>query len=374
MRAQRPALIAGVIGAALSVLGLVIDPLQFFRSYLVGVSLLARHRAGLAADPDAAVHHRRHVGCGAAAHARVGDAHLAAADRCCSCRSCSASLGSTNGRSRQPWRRIPSCSTRALPERSVLSRARGDLLRGLVGVALLLESLVACSRMPTATRDADAPAGDLSRGGLLLYALTMTFASVDWVMSLEPHWFSTIYGILFIGGQVLAAFAFAIPVAAAVGGRDRRSAKSSAPINFTTSASCLLAFVMLWAYFAFSQFLIIWSGNLPEETPWYLSRLRGGWEWVGDRGHRLSLRPAVRGAVVARHQAQRGPLGTGSLRRPVDALRSIYSGWCRRHSRPRASGCIGSISPRSSAWVASGWRYSSGSCARGRCCRCAIRR
>jgi hypothetical protein len=120
----------------------------------------------------------------------------------------------------------------------------------------------------------------LSRGGLLLYTLTMTFASIDWVMSLEPHWFSTIYGILFIGGQVLAAFAFAIPVAALLAERTAYGDVISAD-QFHDLGKLLLAFVMLWAYFAFSQFLIIWSGNLPEETPWYLSRLRGGWEWVG---------------------------------------------------------------------------------------------
>ena len=120
----------------------------------------------------------------------------------------------------------------------------------------------------------------LSRGGLLLYSLTMTFASIDWVMSLEPHWFSTIYGILFIGGQVLSAFAFVIPVLALLAARPPLSGVVSAE-QFHDLGKLLLAFVMLWSYFAFSQFIIIWSGNLPEETPWYLNRLRGGWEWIG---------------------------------------------------------------------------------------------
>jgi hypothetical protein len=120
----------------------------------------------------------------------------------------------------------------------------------------------------------------LSRGGLLVYSLTMTFASVDWVMSLEPHWFSTIYGILFVGGQVLSAFAFVIPVLALLSDRPPFSELIS-PEKFHDLGKLLLAFVMLWAYFAFSQFLIIWSGNLPEETPWYMNRLRGGWEWIG---------------------------------------------------------------------------------------------
>jgi hypothetical protein len=120
----------------------------------------------------------------------------------------------------------------------------------------------------------------LSRGGLLLYSLTMTFASIDWVMSLEPHWFSTIYGILFVGGQVLSAFAFVIPILMLLADRPPMSDIVSAD-QFQDLGKLLLAFIMLWAYFSFSQFLIIWSGNLPEETPWYINRLNGGWQWVG---------------------------------------------------------------------------------------------
>jgi hypothetical protein len=119
----------------------------------------------------------------------------------------------------------------------------------------------------------------LGRGALLLYTLTMTFAAVDWAMSLEPHWFSTIYGILLIGGQVLSAFAFVIPVLVLITDREPFTALITAE-QFHDLGKLMLAFVMLYAYFAFSQFLIIWSGNLPEETPWYLARLHGGWQYV----------------------------------------------------------------------------------------------
>jgi len=119
----------------------------------------------------------------------------------------------------------------------------------------------------------------LSRAGLLLYALTMTFASVDWAMSLEPHWYSTIYGILFIGGQVLSAFAFTIPVVALLADREPLSEIIS-PDTFQDFGKLLLAFIMLWAYFNFSQFLITWSGNLPEEIPWYIKRSTAGWKAV----------------------------------------------------------------------------------------------
>jgi hypothetical protein len=119
----------------------------------------------------------------------------------------------------------------------------------------------------------------LSRGGLLLYALTMSFAAVDWGMSLEPHWFSTIYGVMFMGGQGLSTFAFVIPMAALIAERPPFS-RIISPAQFHDLGKLMLAFVMLWAYFAFSQYLIIWSANLPEEIPWYLHRTNGGWQWV----------------------------------------------------------------------------------------------
>jgi hypothetical protein len=120
----------------------------------------------------------------------------------------------------------------------------------------------------------------LSRAGLLLYGLTMTFAAVDWAMSLEPHWFSTIYGVMFMGGQGLSTFAFVIPVAAVLADRPPFS-RVIKPEQFHDLGKLMLAFVMLWAYFALSQYLIIWSANLPEEIPWYLRRRQGGWQWIG---------------------------------------------------------------------------------------------
>jgi hypothetical protein len=120
----------------------------------------------------------------------------------------------------------------------------------------------------------------LSGPGLVLYALTMTFASIDWAMSLEPHWFSTIYGVMFIVGQVLSALALMIPVAGWLAAYEPL-AQVVSPTPFHDLGNLLLAFVMLWAYMAFSQYLIIWSGNLPEEIPWYLHRMQGGWQWLG---------------------------------------------------------------------------------------------
>jgi len=112
----------------------------------------------------------------------------------------------------------------------------------------------------------------ISRGGLVLLALTMSFAAVDWAMSLEPHWFSTIYGVIFMGGSALTAFAVVIPIAALL--MQHAPLKGLVtPDQLSDLGKLMLAFVMLWAYFNFSQFLIIWSGNIPEETPWYLKRI-----------------------------------------------------------------------------------------------------
>lgn len=122
--------------------------------------------------------------------------------------------------------------------------------------------------------------GMLSAPGLALYGLTITFASIDWVMSLEPHWYSSIFGVLFGFGQVLSGFAFAVAALALLA--DRPPLKGVLTTGHLRDlGSMLMAFVMVWAYLHFSQFLIIWAGNLPEEVPWYLKRLRGGWQWLG---------------------------------------------------------------------------------------------
>ena len=96
-------------------------------------------------------------------------------------------------------------------------------------------------------------------------------------MSLEPKWYSTIYGVLLIIGQGVSAMAFMILVAAMISGRGEVEGLDK-PETFNDLGNLLLAFTMLWAYLSFSQFLIIWAGNLAEEIPWYIRRLHGGWE------------------------------------------------------------------------------------------------
>ena len=115
--------------------------------------------------------------------------------------------------------------------------------------------------------------------GLGIYFLLASFAAMDWLMSLDPHWYSSIFGVYFIVGQGVAAFAFIIIVALYLSLREPMSG-ALRPHHFHDYGKLLLAFVMIWSYIAISQLLIIWSGNLPEETPWYLERTHGGWKWV----------------------------------------------------------------------------------------------
>jgi hypothetical protein len=116
----------------------------------------------------------------------------------------------------------------------------------------------------------------LSGPGLAFFVLTVTFASIDWGMSINPEWASTIYGLLYVAAWAVSALAFTIAVISRLGDREPLSHVIK-PSHYQDLGKLLLALVMLWAYFAFSQFLIIWSGNLPEEIHWYLPRLRGPW-------------------------------------------------------------------------------------------------
>ncbi len=121
----------------------------------------------------------------------------------------------------------------------------------------------------------------ISAGGLVAFMLTLSFASFDWIMSLDPHWFSSIYGAYYAGGSALGALAFTVVVAVWLSGRDPMAAVYR-PAHFHDWGKLMLAFTMLWAYFSVSQLIIIWSGNLPEEVPWYLSRTAGVWKYFAQ--------------------------------------------------------------------------------------------
>ncbi|MCL4814377.1 MAG: hypothetical protein KJ061_17960, partial [Vicinamibacteraceae bacterium] len=121
--------------------------------------------------------------------------------------------------------------------------------------------------------------GRLSGPGLVVYGITVSLASVDWMMSVDPHWFSTIYGFVMMAGQGLSALALVIFTLALLA-NERPLAGVARSSHFHDLGKLLFAFVMLYAYLIFSQFLIIWSANLPEEIPWYIKRFSGGWQYL----------------------------------------------------------------------------------------------
>ena len=114
---------------------------------------------------------------------------------------------------------------------------------------------------------------------MVFFVLVVTFASIDWVMSLDPHWFSTIWGLLYVVGWGLSAFCFVVVILASISDKSPMN-RILGKKHFHDIGKLMLALVMVWAYFNFSQYLIIWSGNLPEETGWYLKRYKGIWGWV----------------------------------------------------------------------------------------------
>jgi len=119
----------------------------------------------------------------------------------------------------------------------------------------------------------------LSGPGIILYGFTISFAAIDWVMSLDPSWFSTIYPLIILIGEVLSAFCFAIVVERVLF-NYRPMSELLKPEYVHDHGKFMLTFIMVWAYFSFSQWLIIWAGDLPEEISFYLRRINGGWGWV----------------------------------------------------------------------------------------------
>jgi hypothetical protein len=116
--------------------------------------------------------------------------------------------------------------------------------------------------------------------GLILYAFTISFAAIDWIMSLDPSWISTIFGLVILIGEVLSAMCFAVVVERILFNYKPMSEMLS-PDFVHDHGKWMLTFIMVWAYFNYSQWLIIWAGNLPSEITYYVRRLNGGWGYVG---------------------------------------------------------------------------------------------
>lgn len=117
----------------------------------------------------------------------------------------------------------------------------------------------------------------LSGAGIVLYVVTMTFAMVDWAMSIEPHWFSAMYPVIYMVGQGLSTLVFLVLIIALVG-HTRPYSEVLSPFLIDNMGKLIFGFVIVWTYVSFGQFVIIWSGNIPEFTPWYVHRSGEGWQ------------------------------------------------------------------------------------------------
>ena len=159
-------------------------------------------------------------------------------------------------------------------------RVRAVLYFAIWGLLIYLLSKFSAEHNEPPFRDTSARFKIVSAPGIILYAITISFAAIDWVMSLNPTWVSTIYGLIIVAGQLIAALAFAIVIERILY-KYRPMSILLKPSYVHDHGKFLLTFVMVWAYFSFSQWLIIWAGNLPEEITWYFRRLHGGWQYVG---------------------------------------------------------------------------------------------
>jgi hypothetical protein len=168
--------------------------------------------------------------------------------------------------------------------RSYLNRA-GFGWRALVyfaiwGLIVFLLSKWSAEQNQPPLRDNSARFKAVSGPGLIIFAFTISFAAIDWVMSLDASWISTIYGLLFVAGELLAGLAFAVVIERILF-KYKPMSLLLRPDFVHDHGKFMLTFIMVWAYFSFSQWLIIWAGNLPEEITWYIRRLGGGWGYVG---------------------------------------------------------------------------------------------
>ena len=181
------------------------------------------------------------------------------------------------------WLNAPKTGEHALSvfQQSYLTTG-GFITRAVLYFAIWLALMFFClawSKQQDTGQDAEGLKQKMKRlaaPGIILYILAMSFAAIDWVMSISPRWSSTIYGFIFVGGQAIASMAMMIAVVVLLSGSEPMN-KVINKRHLHDLGKLLFAFNMLWAYFAFSQLLIIWSGNLPEEISFYRARLSGQW-------------------------------------------------------------------------------------------------
>jgi hypothetical protein len=277
-RIQRRALIIGVAGLILCIVGAVFRPAQFLQSYLFGYVFLLGLTLGCMAilmiqyltGGDWGIVIRR---------------TLEAAMRILPLMAVGFLPIALGVRELYVWARPAQAAAEGLDYRTEYLNIPFFIVRAVVYFAVWLAM---AHRLDRWSREQDRGGAQgwlkrlrrLSGPGLVIYAVTITFAAYDWLMSLNPEWFSTIFGLLIIAGEALSAVAFVILVAALLSTREPMALVFQ-PRHFHDLGKLLLTFVMVWAYLSFSQLLIVWSGNLPREIPFYLPRMQSSWRWIG---------------------------------------------------------------------------------------------
>lgn len=277
-RLGRLALAAGLAGVAACLAGAFTAPQQLARSYLTGYVWMLAFPAGclglllLSHLTRGAwgVMIRRILEAGAGTLPFAGLAFLPVAG----------SLGSI-----YEWSHAEAVARdRLLQHKAAWLNPEAFLARAAAYFALwlLLAALLtrwSTSQDATADRALARRMQRLSAFGFVAFVVTMSLASFDWTMSLTPHWSSTIYGLYVIIGQAVAAMALVALVALVLEGQEDGGIPFQ-PRHLHDYGKLLFTFVCVWAYFAYSQFVIIWSGNLPEETSFYAPRMNGAWRGV----------------------------------------------------------------------------------------------
>ncbi len=172
-----------------------------------------------------------------------------------------------------------------LQNRAIYMNPTGFLIRGLIYFTIWIvwsSLLTASARKQDASGDTNLAVKRMTTGafGIVFFVIAINFAMTDWIMTLDPHWYSTIFGVWFVICNALCAMAFA--VYQIVSKADKAPYAGLVTAQTTRDwGNMLLMLCMVWAYFTFSQFLIIWSGNIPEEVGYFHHRLQGFWNGLG---------------------------------------------------------------------------------------------
>lgn len=277
-RWQTPALVIGVIGAVLSIIGLVVDPLQFSRSYLpsylfwfeIAAGALTVQMLQYITGGEWGLMIRRPLGAAGRTLPWMALLFIPVI------------LGMKHT---YPWTNAELVRTNeALSKTTHYLNPTFFIVRAaiyfaiMIGLSLLLRRY---ARQFSETRSpyVDVHRRGLSAAGILVMVLLLTFVSIDWQMSLEAGWTSTIFGISFVVSCGLSAFAFVVFLLSRLA-MTRAMAEILRPSHLRDLGNLTLAFIMLWAYTSFSQFLLVWYANLKEEIPYYLKREHGVWGWI----------------------------------------------------------------------------------------------